>query len=125
MNNAEYRDGKGRLSMRSIEIGKHESQLRRSFMNQFIPKYKQILIGFVGDTFSIRVVGSVAENICTPDSDIDLYMEPKSNTTKYQRSLLVVESLKTLQLFEPEKLKYRIDLWFENEVSNNIQEPWY
>lgn len=118
MSTIEYKDGKGRMQKRDVVIGVYESGLRKIFLNSFLPEFKQLLVETVGETFSIKIVGSVAANTSTVDSDIDLYMEPRKSSTKYQKDILVVESLRVLQSLQANELPYRIDLWFENEFSN-------
>lgn len=118
MNQIEYQDGKGRREMRDIDICFRESELRRTFLDNFLPTFKESLSEIVGDSFNLKIVGSVATNLSTYNSDIDILIEAKSNCTRFQKDTLIVESLKTLQLFEPQTLPYKIDLWFEKEFEN-------
>ena len=48
-----YKDGKGRMQIRDIDIGVRESGLRKIFLNSFLPEFKQLLVVTVGETFSI------------------------------------------------------------------------
>lgn len=106
----EYKDGKGRSEARDSGVGAYESQRRKAFLKSFLPGFRIMLVQAVGETFSVKVVGSVAADMATTISDIDLLIQARSNTTKYQKDVLVIESMKTLQLLEAQDLPFKIEL---------------
>ncbi|MBD3155891.1 MAG: hypothetical protein GF368_04520 [Candidatus Aenigmarchaeota archaeon] len=70
-----YITGLGYLEIRDTEVGAEEATRRMGFL-PVIKRTIQIYFGDLGiDTGDVRVVGSVAEGLCTKGSDIDVLVE--------------------------------------------------
>ncbi len=122
MSTIEYKTGKGVIEQRDPEIGKIETQKRKDFLSSILPQLRNLLITNVGDIFHFELTGSVKAELATPDSDIDIFVLPRSNTTEYQKNILVIESLKAMQTLKEDKtinFLYNIELWFGTEKNED------